>query len=1661
MRFSGGVSGVGDEEIEERGGARSEVGHRALMGYESAINDGGTEVNVCSLETADKLVEAGVVDGIQPVGGEAVQILFGAQQNIEAAVGLIRGAGLVDEVYVVRSVVATLISDVGFTEKGVVILKDDKEVIGMYGATEVFRGRRVKCGTRHTLWELNLVELLGAPDPARVVEEGERREQASAQSLLDLWRAQGARLVLGARPSFRVGDIRAAQRMIKKMGNISANRLAAAVEQGALRNVDSRISPAVLRAIASQKQNVAYLLGHERHIPRMGSGLRCGCTGHDVAFDEEGKWMMSTWGSQFAGLFCDLGSRMVFVYGLNRKIYLVDALRLYCQMMYSLGWVVRVGRTDATSLVGGPQSTFVEACVALQLTVRQAAPEDQRTNPAERAFQTVVHDMLTLLISQNQLSKRHWLLALKAAATMAACTLVDADNPLSPAEMVYGVKPDAEHIGRAAFGQKCWAPRTGTIRLGDTRNELVVMIAPLLTGQKAHMVMREGQTIPCVRSGVVCIDAVTRELTTVEKERLRPTVDEETGRVVDFHSAAERDFSLRRAIEEYNATFESEGTDEEAARREGWSGRVGKGSVVFSGDMEDRRSARLRAPRFEERKVAEVDGMPAGVSGQGAMGGNVVVEAVDVEPEAVSQPHPLEEDGGQSAPETTVDDNVDGAYWSAWTRSWAGLCVTEEAVESAWAAEAMAERAVDVDEEVLRAGVGGDSDCMAHRVMAFAALGDAQLVLRVGESNPAYRLERQTRGRKKQTQLHKVEKNLEQRQLWEAAVRKEVDGGIAAKANRIISRQEAMDGGYEMIRHVMVLDVKRDGERKARLAMYEQRDAEYFGPDELFAPCLGGDVLMFGIAFGQYHGMLMESSDVTRCYRTHNKFDSKHCKHPRKLATMLSSFESPTGVPAIMTFDTLSYGGQDAPKLWHDVSTEALLEHGMSRAWYDSCVFYRWDGDSLLLLFKIVDDFLEVFTADGRGRAMKDGMRRVLREVEGWQLTHQAPVRDFNSLVFQFGLHEGRSTVVLTQPAQVERVRCHFFGDAGVPPVTLISLPPEYSVATSMEDERRVDPKESMTNMGLLSWLRLTMTRSPALSLLAGQCASPSESDIQAQMWFAAYAWTTRNVGLAFFAGPATAHVRSPVSVHGFADAAEGPHLDASGHTGVVFKFGASGHPGGYIFAKSTKEKAPIDDAMPVKEAKALLAAARQAQVFRGLSLEFAGLLGDTAVTEIDVADLGRATPTVLTTSQVLQEIVDGGDSSRPLGHATRNAAAVLMGFRSGVEERLPPTDLFEDNASVVSVTTRPSAKTKGLLRISRVVGTIKSLGEAGAIAVRGVAATEQVANGLTKQIKSPTEYWRGMEGVVGPQAGLDEIKRLVRLRSRGRVVAEEDGVIRPEGNLVAVVTGSAAVVASAMLGGGVDGCGSSGGQYDGLYEGQCEYEWQHHSTSVPRGIMRKMGYMAGSGLGKDEQGEVRSIQTVRRPRGRGLGWSPGYTADERQTLAAARVVLQNTLANANKGATEAVETLIRAGYGHTVEIRRALDAGELAFITGVQQQVRADIAKRSNDKKRPLADMDGSWGRTLEQRAREAAEGQADVSRAAVRFAAASFAGVREEQSAKRQKRLDGLSVRGETAVAVGSAGVEDERTVVGQQKAKRRRRGRDRGGKAPARGLVGGGGT
>ncbi len=48
--------------------------------------------------------------------------------------------------------------------------------------------------------------MLRAPDPSLAAGEGERREQATAQSVADALCGGGGRWALAARPTFKVGD---------------------------------------------------------------------------------------------------------------------------------------------------------------------------------------------------------------------------------------------------------------------------------------------------------------------------------------------------------------------------------------------------------------------------------------------------------------------------------------------------------------------------------------------------------------------------------------------------------------------------------------------------------------------------------------------------------------------------------------------------------------------------------------------------------------------------------------------------------------------------------------------------------------------------------------------------------------------------------------------------------------------------------------------------------------------------------------------------------------------------------------------------------------------------------------------------------------------------------------------------------------------------------------------------------------------------------------------------------------------------------------------------------------------------------------------------------------------------------------------------------------
>ena len=86
----------------------------------------------------------------------------------------------------------------------------------------------------------------------------------------------------GARRSYSNADVCEALSFIRKMNRMSARSLARTIEVCGLRNVSSRVTPAVLRAMADKKVDVSCLMAHERMRRELGSGIRESMVGREV-----------------------------------------------------------------------------------------------------------------------------------------------------------------------------------------------------------------------------------------------------------------------------------------------------------------------------------------------------------------------------------------------------------------------------------------------------------------------------------------------------------------------------------------------------------------------------------------------------------------------------------------------------------------------------------------------------------------------------------------------------------------------------------------------------------------------------------------------------------------------------------------------------------------------------------------------------------------------------------------------------------------------------------------------------------------------------------------------------------------------------------------------------------------------------------------------------------------------------------------------------------------------------------------------------------------------------------------------------------------------------------------------------------------------------------
>ena len=265
-----------------------------------SIMDGGSMIDVIPLQMAEQLVAAGVVAQIESET-TPFSVIFGKEGSSSSIHQFIRGAGLLDKVFVTADVRVALISDITFTDQGVTIVKTADLIIAIASnGSIVFIGRRDRSSTVKSLWQTDLVALLRAPSPGKdedvnfgFATSESKAIAVAAESLTSsvikksssIFAAFGAGRTLSvggggcggvtnsgggeprlnsvsesacfsARPTFAIADVREGRRVQKCFGGLNA--LANTIDAKAISGVPNSITGALFRRIAEQHDNIPW-----------------------------------------------------------------------------------------------------------------------------------------------------------------------------------------------------------------------------------------------------------------------------------------------------------------------------------------------------------------------------------------------------------------------------------------------------------------------------------------------------------------------------------------------------------------------------------------------------------------------------------------------------------------------------------------------------------------------------------------------------------------------------------------------------------------------------------------------------------------------------------------------------------------------------------------------------------------------------------------------------------------------------------------------------------------------------------------------------------------------------------------------------------------------------------------------------------------------------------------------------------------------------------------------------------------------------------------------------------------------------------------------------------------------------------------------------------
>jgi hypothetical protein len=1313
------------------------------------IADRGTAADIISLREARTLVQEGIVDRIYPPSRPAV-VQFGITSARAEVVGEIRGRGLLGIILVVDSdLPLVLISDITFTSKGVILIQDDFCLLGVAGNKKIFEGTRDPSAPRHeasAMWRLDLRQLLLEPDPRLNMASAREVAIKSAQDVLDLWQRHSAAtreqaeniISCGARPTYTVKDVRMGRSAIRNFGCMPAFTLASTIERNALRDIQPQATPALFRALGNARGNIPQHLATARKSLTGGTGIHSTQTGNTVSMDDLGKYPASIFGITNAAVFRDEACKYVAPYGLLAKTDMLDALRKYCQFVEACGkGPVRFARCDATSLVskvdGSWTAAFAEAAAELQLHILPSAPEDQQTNPVERSWQTVSHRMCAMMLNQDNLAKNMWFLFL-----LAACAYENAvchgDEMATPLELMCGWKPDYNHFTEFYTGQLAMCPRVGGKQFMQSAFQLCVTVCPV-PYNKANLVLLEDSRQLQVRVGVKPVGTELHDLSEAEAAKLQPTF--QGNKLIAFHSRATNNFSLQAKMRAYHA---GEDLLRAASAEEGEDG--GPTTTDKKELLEEERMTKpVRTPKeppmtLRGKRTRESEGPHS----DEPMGPQALLH-----PGSKQALFPTK--AGQQAPgahQHAAQPTKPPQYWQEEQERAIADHLLDHVLEHERVPEEIVVMLDDVEDR-------GEETIVALK---------ARIVHTKDNPTPGM-----------------LERDPALAEIWRPCTIKEISGSIEKGYRMIITPQQVRDEGWRLYPLVTNYTTKRDQRRKCRATTDGSvESAASFDRNALFAQAVPIKVLKFLTAFAAYHGMADEQADVTECFSAHNLWT--RATRLRHICHHLTAYQSPTGLPEIVADLTNNYGTRDGPGQWCRYRDKTLIELcSLTQSRVFPQVFYRLREEAGLLIVGVTMDDLRILsTRNPDGIAMKEEMIKVLVEDEKWELTRNVPTKDYASIEHSFEEHEGRNTVTLTQPSQIHKAAAHFFGeDLTQVPEVYVPFAPEWSLQATLQCPTTVPVETFMRAQGMLAWTGQTRMESPLIPLMACRGLKPTTLDLDNLKNYAAFLYTTREVGITFYEGPKDRDIRQPIPFHAAADAGENSHIDGAAHMGMVFKMGEPGHPGGAFHTVSQKAPGAVGGSTPVDECLTLKHACAETMIFRHLAEELAGLTSSIS-DPAELTSIGSAGPTPCTVGTAAYDALTRSEEGLFGNAGAQTAATILTQPRKQTTpQRHAPTQIAQDNAGVVDTVNNICVNHKALLGLSRMVNHLRGLVAAKVVQPIKVPAEKMTADGLTKIIASPTLFWnKAAAPILGAHPSLTAIQHKVALKFNKRLTVSE-----------------------------------------------------------------------------------------------------------------------------------------------------------------------------------------------------------------------------------------------------------------------------------------------